>query len=1275
MRILSPYISKLSNSIIYLLFALMCFNAVELRAQDMQTVNYIELTPTKAKHIINTYQNLIILDVRDLKQFNEKHLLGAISIPLSELNNSIQKLDKKFSILVYSLDNNETAKACKILRKNGFISLFSLNVEIDDLMKSGLILSDNISKKRKGRQKFKSNILSKSTNSYKSANYCASDGGDTSYEYIQGVTTSIISEGVLAITVEIFIANPSNCTSGNPCPEYDDSPEYINAWIDWNGNNIFDSNEKVINAALTGYSGINFSGTMSTSTVVNIPGDAVGLTWIRVNLGWGDDPNDPCQLSWGYGNVLDKEVIILNNPPEIEDITIIGTGEGVNPIYPLTKGLPLIGKEKIRFEAKIKENDNYEITEINWGFDKKGIKVGKGNPYESPASPGTHGKRRVTCNLIYKHKLSGTINKHTLSKDFKVFFEKDGSDNLLTPNWFRYWKKDGAVPNFDDNIKYDKTYAGYGVFSSSTGKIKLGKIASGQHYTNSIIINKLSFGGPTVTGIDCAAEVISHENYHKWVINQWETGGTFENKTDSDKNLDLGNDDKLPDYYEQTVSKTDISNTDTYSLATKKSPVYSKYGDQEYMAMVKGNSKRGIPSKDWSFPGKQTVSTAKSGKNSSKSKASETVSYAQFTNTYTDEGVDNNSNGIFDFLRVTAELDVSSSGNFFISAKLNVQGSVLISFVSEQINLSEGMHVWTADFDGIEISEGGIDGPYTVTFELFNGFGDHQIDYKENAYTTSNYSVNDFKIKDVHFTDKYTDQGLDLNNDSKYDSLNINVEVIVNKDGTYKIEGGLYDENGSIIETVTTTLSLSKGTQDVTLAFDGKKISAGRLDGPYYLKYLGIGKEDTLIDFRLDAYTTSLYSYLIFQSSFALFDNQFNFEGIDTDDDVKFNYLRTIIGINAEIEGQFKVLGSIFDSQDNFIVEKEILVDLSIGVNTVNLDFDGKAINAFGIDGPYVLKSLLLIDLNGITVDYLPVANTTQEFLYSEFQQPDARLVTLTGSYEGFKTDVNSTCTYDFLTIKAEVDLSVSGYIVTRAKLEDSDKNEIVWAENIELINIDNGTTQHVTLNFDGLSIEEHGVNGPYYVKNFYVYHTGDPTIPDFNKDAYTTQPYRYVEYDSIPGLEKPIIHRTENILACNISSSYYEWFLDDILISGANQQTYVVDKIGNYQVKVSDEFGCTSSLSDNLYVDSTLSSPSDLEFAKDIVVYPNPTDGILNLKGVDILEETFIQLFDVWGKLLFNKEIISRDTEIDITKYASGMYFIIITQENKRATYKVVKQ
>lgn len=140
--------------------------------------------------------------------------------------------------------------------------------------------------------------------------YCSSSGGSTLYESISSVDIIQQSGGNLLITVDIFIANPTGCTVGSPCPEYDNSPEYINGWIDWNDNQIFEAHERVLDEALTGYLAINYQGTMTKAVSIAIPPNAVEATWMRVNLGWEDDPNNPCEQYWTWGNVYDRQVQI-----------------------------------------------------------------------------------------------------------------------------------------------------------------------------------------------------------------------------------------------------------------------------------------------------------------------------------------------------------------------------------------------------------------------------------------------------------------------------------------------------------------------------------------------------------------------------------------------------------------------------------------------------------------------------------------------------------------------------------------------------------------------------------------------------------------------------------------------------------------------------------------------------------------------------------------------------------------------------------------------------
>ena len=146
--------------------------------------------------------------------------------------------------------------------------------------------------------------------------YCPSYGGSHAYEYISSVTYTQNPGGTMTITVDIYIANPTGCTYGNPCPEYDPSPEYVNVWVDWDGDKVFESGEKVIDDALTGYTNINYHGTMTSQKIVTIPPGAVSSIWMRANLGWDHDPNNPCEQYWTWGDIVDKKV-------EVETVKVV----------------------------------------------------------------------------------------------------------------------------------------------------------------------------------------------------------------------------------------------------------------------------------------------------------------------------------------------------------------------------------------------------------------------------------------------------------------------------------------------------------------------------------------------------------------------------------------------------------------------------------------------------------------------------------------------------------------------------------------------------------------------------------------------------------------------------------------------------------------------------------------------------------------------------------------------------------------------------------------
>ncbi len=72
--------------------------------------------------------NITLLDVRTVKEYEEKHLKNAINIPVQELDSTLNRLEKMKSkpIIVYCRSGSRSIKASRILEKNGFTPL---NVE------------------------------------------------------------------------------------------------------------------------------------------------------------------------------------------------------------------------------------------------------------------------------------------------------------------------------------------------------------------------------------------------------------------------------------------------------------------------------------------------------------------------------------------------------------------------------------------------------------------------------------------------------------------------------------------------------------------------------------------------------------------------------------------------------------------------------------------------------------------------------------------------------------------------------------------------------------------------------------------------------------------------------------------------------------------------------------------------------------------------------------------------------------------------------------------
>ncbi len=162
-------------------------------------------------------------------------------------------------------------------------------------------------------------------------------------------------------------------------------------------------------------------------------------------------------------------------------------------------------------------------------------------------------------------------------------------------------------------------------------------------------------------------------------------------------------------------------------------------------------------------------------------------------------------------------------------------------------------------------------------------------------------------------------------------------------------------------------------------------------------------------------------------------------------------------------------------------------------------------------------------------------------------------------------------------------------------------------------------------------------------------------TLPGIDIIVYTVHNYcgSGSAFDSIiiePLPTKPAINKNENVLSVNAVYSSYQWTLNDMDIPGATNDSYTETISGNYGVMVTNLDGC-SVKSDDLHC--TGCNPND------IVVFPNPTTGIVH---IDWCRNVTVRLICADGK---SGQPVENVNQIDMSKMPDGVYFLEIFDEH----------
>ncbi len=320
---------------------------------------------------------------------------------------------------------------------------------------------------------------------------------------------------------------------------------------------------------------------------------------------------------------------------------------------------------------------------------------------------------------------------------------------------------------------------------------------------------------------------------------------------------------------------------------------------------------------------------------------------------HSDWGWDTNGNLLYEFLVVTASVDVTTAGNYI------VDGSTAFGWAQNATYLSAGIQTVDLKFYGFQIFNFGVDGPYLIDLNLFDEFW-NLLD--SDTHITAAYLFTDFEPNPpCAFSPPHWDYGLDTDGDSDYNFLVVNANLTVDAPGSYDVWGYLYDQTGMFfITSATNSTWLDIGSQTVDLLFPGSDISMSGIDGPYLVNLDVLDMMFLTLD--SDSFLTQPYLATDFDLPAALFNPPHSDYALDIDapPDGVYDFLVVNASILVNDPGWYAVVATLLDPFFMPITGAQQVANLSAGATFIPLRFSGIDISRYGADGPYFVSMGLM---------------------------------------------------------------------------------------------------------------------------------------------------------------------------------------------------------------------------------------------------------------------------------------------------------------------------
>lgn len=483
-------------------------------------------------------------------------------------------------------------------------------------------------------------------------------------------------------------------------------------------------------------------------------------------------------------------------------------------------------------------------------------------------------------------------------------------------------------------------------------------------------------------------------------------------------------------------------------------------------------------------------------------------SHPTLSGDYADRLVDTDSDGQLDALEIDAGVNAAYPFTHTVRISLANLSGERVASSSHTAELQAGFVTMTVRFAGMDILSSGEDGPYVLEYVgLSTG---HMIDdFDVEPHTIGDFELSDLQPRTVRLLDSYADAAVDLNGDGRFDVLRISAAVDVPDAGVYDASATLVDSVGNLMYSARITVTLSTSDDWMDIDFPALAMRSAHVDGPYHLVAIGVESDHRPLRNSTDVvHLTAPYDYTSFGPAGSpivtiVGEEVIDIEGSNTSPlDVKYEYLRVKLAIDGlrGLPGErTNVDVSLLEDNGNPVarVERSFLIaNLSQGASghAADVDIPGGEILTAGVDGPYKVGVELWSSTRDEILDEINAVYSTAAYSATDFALP---LLEVAGPTEIVAVDGDQNGRYERLEFRVPLIVGQRGEVTAQGTIVSADgqdvtKVEVGWDRLAIQAASAPGEKLELVIVVPGSTIAESGVNGPYTLRDLFMYHKND---------------------------------------------------------------------------------------------------------------------------------------------------------------------------------------